>query len=83
MENELLAPNARSKLWYTEDEIKFLKDLGTHARRPRGEEDQKAYRLKLLNRYREAMKSRVRWDKLDRIKIGQHIDNLIAGGIKS
>jgi len=73
VENGLLAPNARSKLWYTEDEIKFLKGLGTHARRPRGEEDQKAYRLKLLSRYRDAMKSRVRWDKLDRIKIEQFV----------
>jgi hypothetical protein len=65
----------RSLEYGTINEKVFLRSLGSWGRRPVGEEDAG---LKLLRRYRNAMRLRKVWNGIDRKEIEKFVDVLLC-----
>ena len=63
-------------IWTTDDEILYLKEIGTF-RSGAKRQMKPAEKIRLLEKYRESMKSRTGWGKLDPVMLGSAIDLMI------
>jgi len=63
--------------WGTGDELRFLRGIGIYSNDTRNRTPDK-FRLDLLVGYRQGMKHRTDWDKIDRESVRTYVDGEIA-----
>ena len=63
---------AKKPAWSTDDECRFLRNIGTYS------ENVKDDRPTLLRKYRSACDQRVNWGKIDQVAVLAHVDKMLS-----
>jgi hypothetical protein len=70
-------PNRPPATWSTGDEIDFLEGLGNW--KGLSKEDPHTRRLNLLRNYQRSMRNRRNWDRIDWVRIGTFLTEVLEG----
>lgn len=63
--------------WTTRHEITFLEGLGRHALKKGEPPKNKSEVKKLLKNYKESLKKRIRWGRIERGRVDLHLEGML------